>query len=109
MIIHIIEVKVPTFQRPSLASERMDFGSQLMWMIAPRDFIIYTVFFLVFGMLLPEPTYSGPENVVYFRTAGGLEEELQRDKRITWLVVFYTVWNPSCTNFAPLFAQLSAQ
>jgi hypothetical protein len=60
-------------------------------------------------MLLPEPTYSGPENVVYFRTAGGLEEELQRDKRITWLVVFYTVWNPSCTNFAPIFAQLSAQ
>lgn len=30
----------PTFQRPSLASERLDFGSQLMWMIAPRDFII---------------------------------------------------------------------
>jgi hypothetical protein len=60
-------------------------------------------------MLLPEPTYSGPESVVYFRTAAGLEEELQRDKRITWLIVFYTVWNPSCTNFAPVFAQLSAQ
>jgi hypothetical protein len=66
-------------------------------------------FLAVLGMLLPEPTYSGPENVVYFRTAAGLEEELQRDKRITWLVEFYTVWNPSCTNFAPIFAQLSAQ
>jgi hypothetical protein len=30
-------------------------------------------------MLLPEPTYEGPENIVYFR-ASGLEEELQRDQ-----------------------------
>nr|CAD7424906.1 unnamed protein product [Timema monikensis] len=59
--------------------------------------------------VLPEPTYTGPENVVYFRTVSGLDEELERDKRVTWLVTFYTVWNPSCTNFAPVFAKLSAE
>nr|CAD7395759.1 unnamed protein product [Timema cristinae] len=59
--------------------------------------------------ILPEPTYTGPENVVYFRTVSGLDEELERDKRVTWLVTFYTVWNPSCTNFAPVFAKLSAE
>ncbi|KDR21125.1 Thioredoxin-related transmembrane protein 2-like protein, partial [Zootermopsis nevadensis] len=82
----------------------------ILWFYADiRLGIGYGILFILFGMLLPEPTYSGPENVVYFRTAAGLEEELERDKRITWLVVFYTVWNPSCTNFAPTFAKLSAQ
>lgn len=82
----------------------------ILWFYADvRLGIVYGILFVLLGLLLPEPTYSGPENVVYFRTAAGLEEELQRDKKITWLVVFYTVWNPSCTNFAPIFAQLSAQ
>lgn len=63
----------------------------------------------VVGLLLPEPTYSGPDKVTYFRTAAGLEDELNRDKRITWLITYYTAWNPTCVNFAPVFAQLSAE
>ena len=59
-------------------------------------------------MLLPEPSYSGPENVVYFRGTS-LEDEINRDKRIMWLVTFYTVWSPSCVNFAPIFSKLSAE
>ncbi|PSN33186.1 Thioredoxin-related transmembrane protein 2 [Blattella germanica] len=82
----------------------------ILWFYADiRLGIAYGILFVLLGMLLPEPTYSGPENVVYFRTAAGLEEELQRDRRITWLVVFYTVWNPACTTFAPIFAQLSSE
>lgn len=61
------------------------------------------------GLLLPEPTYSGPENVTYFRGAQGLMDELQRDKKIVWIVEFYTVWNPACVTFAPVFSQLSAE
>lgn len=60
------------------------------------------------GLVLPEPAYAGPENITYFRT-GNLDEELQRDKKITWIVAFYTAWNPTCVNFAPVFAELSAQ
>jgi len=59
-------------------------------------------------MLLPEPTYQGPENIVYFR-ANGLEEELQRDPHVTWLVAFFAPWSPSCVSFTPIFAKLSAK
>lgn len=71
--------------------------------------VAYAVLMLLFGFLLPEPTYSGPDKVTYFRTPTGLDDELERDKRINWVVVFYTVWNPACVNFAPTFAELSAQ
>ncbi|XP_059479798.1 thioredoxin-related transmembrane protein 2 homolog [Neocloeon triangulifer] len=70
--------------------------------------IAYGAIFILVGLLLPEPTYKGPENVTYFRGTD-LEEEIKRDKRITWIVTFYTAWNPSCVNFAPIFAELSNQ
>lgn len=69
--------------------------------------ILYGVFFILFALLLPEPTYSGPDNVIYFRQPNSLDEELEKDKRITWLVTFYTTWNPACVTFAPIFAQMS--
>lgn len=60
--------------------------------------------------MLPEPTYSGPENVVYFRSLITLDEALKENKQQTvWLVCFYTVWNPTCANFAPIFSQLSVK
>lgn len=67
----------------------------------------YSILFILFALILPEPTYSGPDSVIYFRQQNSLEDELERDKRITWLVTFYTTWNPACVNFAPIFAQLS--
>lgn len=69
--------------------------------------LVYLVVFLIQSVLLPEPTYKGPENLVYFR-AGGLEDELKRDPRITWLVTFYAAWSPTCINFAPIYSKLSA-
>lgn len=38
-----------------------------------------------------------------------MEEEIKRDKKVVWIVVFYTAWNPSCVNFAPIYAELSNQ
>ncbi|ESN92101.1 hypothetical protein HELRODRAFT_194375 [Helobdella robusta] len=35
--------------------------------------------------------------------------ELERDRRIVWLIEFYTAWAPTCGNFAPQFAELSAK
>ncbi|CAD6998879.1 unnamed protein product [Ceratitis capitata] len=61
------------------------------------------------SIILPEPSYRGPEHITYFRNMQTFEEELVRDKRINWLICFYTVWNPSCVNFAPIFAELSAE
>ncbi|XP_065202641.1 thioredoxin-related transmembrane protein 2 homolog [Planococcus citri] len=85
-------------------------ASLILWTYADiRTGILYGVLFLVLAIWVPEPTYEGPSNVVYFRTTATLEDELSKNKNITWLVCFYTVWNPSCVNFAPIFAQLSAE
>lgn len=70
--------------------------------------IAYAVIFTISALVLPEPTYAGPENVTYFRTENGLDEELERDKRVIWFVALYTVWNPACVNFAPIFSELSS-
>ncbi|XP_033224207.1 thioredoxin-related transmembrane protein 2 homolog isoform X2 [Belonocnema kinseyi] len=64
---------------------------------------------MVCGLLLPEPTYQGPEKVIYLRGATSLQEEFQRDIKVTWLVAFYTAWNPACVTFAPIFSQLSVE
>lgn len=60
------------------------------------------------ALILPQPTYSGPDKVIYFRDAKDLDDELTRDTKITWIITFYTVWNPLCTSFAPIFAKLSS-
>ena len=79
----------------------------LFFRLDPRMGLVYLVAFLIQAMLLPEPTYKGPENLVYFR-ASGLEDELKRDPRVTWIVTFYAAWSPGCINFAPIFSKLSA-
>ncbi|OTF74892.1 thioredoxin-related transmembrane protein 2-like protein [Euroglyphus maynei] len=57
-------------------------------------------------LLLPEPTYQGPENIVYMK-GEDLEEEIGRDKRVVWLVELYAAWSPPCVDFANVFAELS--
>ena len=59
-------------------------------------------------LVLPEPTYEGPENVSYFR-GSDLNEELSRDKRIVWFIELYTTWSPPCIEFSSIFSQLSAK
>lgn len=35
------------------------------------------------------------------------QEELQRDKRVTWIVEFFANWSSDCQSFAPIYADLS--
>lgn len=77
-------------------------------------------------VVFPQPGYTGPEVVTYFRgpylyvnvsfgELGGqsvslwlpFQDELQRDKRKTWLIEFYAGWSPPCVHLQPVFAQLS--
>lgn len=74
----------------------------------PRMGVIYILLCLLHLLLLPEPTYQGPDNIVYFH-GPLLEEEFQQDKHVTWIITFYAAWNPSCVSFAPIFAELSAK
>lgn len=85
-------------------------ANMILWSYADfRYGLGFLLMCVLVGMLLPEPSYRGPEHITYFRNAQVFEEELTRDKRTTWLICFYTVWNPSCVNFAPIFAELSAE
>ena len=60
------------------------------------------------GLLLPEPTYKGPENIVYFRD-NNFTEEISRDKNVVWMVTFYAAWSPACIDFASIFSKLSSE
>jgi len=73
----------------------------------PRLGLVYLLCFTLQGMMLPEPTYKGPENIVYFRDSG-LQEELLRDPKVTWIVTFYAAWSPACLNFSHIFAKISS-
>ncbi|CAH1732879.1 hypothetical protein AGLY_014447 [Aphis glycines] len=83
----------------------------LLWFYSDvRYGLLFTALVIAVSLCLPEPTYSGPENVLYFRSLATLEEALKEDKQHNvWLICFYTVWNPSCANFAPIFSKLSVE
>uniref|UniRef100_A0A8C2QZE7 Thioredoxin domain-containing protein n=1 Tax=Capra hircus TaxID=9925 RepID=A0A8C2QZE7_CAPHI len=36
-----------------------------------------------------------------------ISEELERDKRVTWIVEFFANWSSDCQSFAPIYADLS--
>jgi len=78
----------------------------LFFLSDPRLGLVYVICFLLQGMLLPEPTYKGPENIVYFR-GNTMQEEITKDPKVTWLIAFYAAWSPACINFAHVFSKLS--
>jgi len=72
----------------------------------PTYAIIYGAACIVQMVMFPEPAFSGPEKVLYFR-GPNLHTEIERDKRIVWLVEFYANWSPLCNQVAPVFASIS--
>ncbi|XP_072941230.1 thioredoxin-related transmembrane protein 2 homolog [Epargyreus clarus] len=80
----------------------------ILWLYADvRYGLPYGAMLILCALLLPEPTYMGPEDVTYFRGVQTLEEELKRHKTTTWIICLYAAWHPACVNFAPVFAELS--
>ncbi|NWW07379.1 TMX2 protein, partial [Oreocharis arfaki] len=93
--------------------------------------LLYLTLCIVFLMTCKPPLYMGPEYIKYFSdktidvsispTLGVLggsahhtpkpvplwQEELERDKRVTWIVEFFANWSSECQSFAPIFADLS--
>lgn len=80
----------------------------LFFMADPRLGLAYGLLFLLQGLLLPEPTYKGPENIVYFRD-NNFTEEISRDKNVVWMVTFYAAWSPACIDFASIFSKISSE
>ncbi|NXA11202.1 TMX2 protein, partial [Sapayoa aenigma] len=93
--------------------------------------LLYLTLCIVFLMTCKPPLYMGPEYIKYFSdktidvsipTSPGVpggsahcppdpmplrQEELERDKRVTWIVEFFANWSSECQSFAPIFADLS--
>lgn len=82
----------------------------------------------VFLMTCKPPLYMGPEYIKYFSDktidvsmcwSGALskvesfiiivcvQDELERDNRVTWIVEFFANWSPECQSFASVYADLS--
>lgn len=81
----------------------------ILWLYADiRYGLPYGALLVLLSLLLPEPTYTGPELITYFRGPQILDEELKHNKNTTWIVCLYAAWHPACVNFAPVFAELSA-
>ncbi|XP_007952045.1 thioredoxin-related transmembrane protein 2 [Orycteropus afer afer] len=68
--------------------------------------LLYITLCIVFLMTCKPPLYMGPEHIKYFSDKT-IDEELERDKRVTWIVEFFANWSNDCQSFAPIYADLS--
>ncbi|XP_074399640.1 thioredoxin-related transmembrane protein 2 isoform X1 [Zonotrichia albicollis] len=68
--------------------------------------LLYLTLCIVFLMTCKPPLYMGPEYIKYFSDKT-IDEELEKDKRVTWIVEFFANWSSECQSFAPIFADLS--
>ncbi|KAJ8371862.1 hypothetical protein AAFF_G00299000 [Aldrovandia affinis] len=68
--------------------------------------LLYLTMCIVFLMTCKPPLYMGPEYIKYFSDKT-IEEELERDSRVTWIVEFFANWSPECQSFASVYADLS--
>ncbi|TKC46120.1 thioredoxin-related transmembrane protein 2 isoform X1 [Monodon monoceros] len=68
--------------------------------------LLYLTLCIVFLMTCKPPLYMGPEYIKYFNDKT-IDEELEQDKRVTWIVEFFANWSNDCQSFAPIYADLS--
>ncbi|XP_007092688.1 thioredoxin-related transmembrane protein 2 [Panthera tigris] len=68
--------------------------------------LLYITLCIVFLMTCKPPLYMGPEYIKYFNDKT-IDEELERDRRVTWIVEFFANWSNDCQSFAPIYADLS--
>ena len=67
---------------------------------------LYALICVILFIAFPEPSYSGPDNISYFR-ASGLDEALLQNPKKVYLVEFFAVWSPECSRISNTFAKLS--
>ncbi|MCI4376152.1 hypothetical protein PGIGA_G00185140 [Pangasianodon gigas] len=68
--------------------------------------LLYLTLCIVFLMTCKPPLYMGPEYIKYFSDKT-IDEELERDNRVTWIVEFFANWSSECQSFASVYADLS--
>ncbi|CAB1328119.1 unnamed protein product [Coregonus sp. 'balchen'] len=64
------------------------------------------IILFMFLMTCKPPLYMGPEYIKYFSDKT-IEDELERDNRVMWIIEFFANWSPECQSFAAVYADLS--
>jgi len=67
---------------------------------------LYAIVCLLLFIAFPEPSYTGPEKITYFR-GQALDEQILHHPEETWIIEFFAPWSPPCNRFASTFANLS--
>jgi len=67
---------------------------------------LYGLLCIILFIAFPEPSYSGPDNISYFR-GSGLDDALIQNPKKIYLVEFFAVWSPECSRMSSAFARLS--
>ena len=78
----------------------------LYWREGPIHVSVFSLCWFLHFVFLPQPAYKGPQNIQYLR-GEHLENSIQSDTRVTWLVCYMATWSPPCSDFNPVFAELS--
>lgn len=78
----------------------------LFFRLDVRMGLLYLTLCIVFLMTCKPPLYMGPEYIKYFSDKT-IDDELDRDSRVTWIVEFFANWSPECQSFASVYADLS--
>ncbi|XP_030643980.1 thioredoxin-related transmembrane protein 2-B isoform X2 [Chanos chanos] len=78
----------------------------LFFRLDVRMGLLYLTLCIVFLMTCKPPLYMGPEYIKYFSDKT-IDDELERDGRVAWLVEFFANWSPECQSFASVYADLS--
>ncbi|KAG7235862.1 hypothetical protein INR49_002059 [Caranx melampygus] len=73
----------------------------LFFRLDVRMGLLYLTLCIVFLMTCKPPLYMGPEYIKYFSDKT-IDDELERDGRVTWIVEFFANWSPECQSFASL-------
>lgn len=85
----------------------------VLWLYADLALgLLYGATAVLFAFLVPEPTRPiSDDKLVYYTGAQALQDEIKLcgSKDQPLLVALYAAWSPACANFAPAFAQLSAE
>uniref|UniRef100_A0A915EHY3 Mitochondrial import receptor subunit TOM7 homolog n=1 Tax=Ditylenchus dipsaci TaxID=166011 RepID=A0A915EHY3_9BILA len=68
--------------------------------------ILYILVALVFYIVLPEPLIIDSEKIRYFQ-GSTFQQELEKDKSVTYIIEFFTTWSSECKYLGPVFSALS--
>lgn len=80
----------------------------LFFRMDPRFGLVYVLVCLVRIWIFPE-VFTEPTDEILHVNDVTLEEVLQEDKRVVWMIEFYVQWSPNCHAVSPVISNLAKE